>query len=126
MRSFDVTAAALALGVDTKWIDNVLSHHRLAGVAQGRQGIRRRLQPRAVTVLALALLLTDSMRLPLARALEIAHEAVLTRAPVNVGVILRLEVDIARLEREISRRLAAAAEAAPLVRRGRPPARRRH
>lgn len=124
MRSYDVTAAALALGVPAKWIDNVLSHHRVAGVVQSRQGVRRRLGPDAVLVLAVALELVDGLHLPLARALAVSAESVASRGPVHAGAHVSLGVDLRRVERDVTERLAAAAEAAPVRPRGRPRVRR--
>lgn len=125
MRSYDVTATALALGVHRKWIDNVLSHHQLDGVDHTRQGIRRRLAPAAVLVLAIALDLHRALGLPLARSLEVATQIAAGDGSVRAGRNVALEVDVVRLQGELAERLGAAAEAAPPRRRGRPPMRAR-
>ena len=124
MRSYDVTATALALGVPSKWVDNVLSHHRVPGVAQSRQGVRRRLAPDSVLTLGVALELIETLAMPAARAISVAAETVATRAPVRVGKLVELTIDLERVEREMAQRLASAAEAAPPRRRGRPLSRR--
>ena len=54
MRAYTVAASAFTLGVNTKWLDNVLSHHRVDGVFQQRQGISRRLTPAALLTLEIA------------------------------------------------------------------------
>lgn len=127
MRAYTVATVAIALRVPPKWIDNVLSHYRVRGVSQARQGIPRRLNPEAVTVLAVTLRLTEALRVPLGHALAVAAALVATsegEAQRELGRGGRLVFDLGSLENEVSALLADAAEIAPTPRRGRPPARR--
>ncbi len=52
-RAYTIATAALTLGTTAKWLDNVLSHNRVTGVAQERQGVSRRLTVEGLLVLAL-------------------------------------------------------------------------
>jgi len=122
MRAYTVATAAVALNVSGKWIDNTLSHYRVTGVVQSRQGVARRLTAEAVTVLAITLRLIRALRLPAAPALQIAqdlsrHGSTYSRE----GCEVRLDVEAIRAT--VARQLADAVEYTPVPRRGRPPAR---
>jgi hypothetical protein len=119
MRGYTVATAAVALGVSSKWVDNTLSHHRVAGVVQSRQGVARRLTIEAVTVLEITLRLMRALRIPAATALQVAQE--LSRresAWSREGCELRIDVDSVRST--VAQRLAEAVEYTPVPRRGRP------
>ena len=123
MRAYTVAATAIALGVNSKWVDNVLSHHRVPGVLQGRQGIARRVTPQALLVLDVALKLVRALALPLPRALETAHRLIAARED---GIQLRgvtsihLGADVKALADDLTIRLERAVEISPTPRRGRP------
>ncbi|HZI51858.1 MAG TPA: hypothetical protein VFE29_08535 [Terriglobia bacterium] len=124
MRAYTVAAVAVTLKVSPKWIDNVLSHHRIDGVSRTRQGVSRRLTPKAVTTLEIALQLLRSASLPVARALEIAHALAQSEenpARVSLSSSVAIVVDVASINAETARRLADAVEITPRPRRGRPP-----
>ena len=126
MRTHTVATVALTLNTSAKWIDNVLSHHELPGVTRARQGIPRRLNERAVLVLAIALDLASSLRLPLRPAIAIAGQLADTDGPVgrhrpDPGSSIELTVNLDEVAQDLARRLARAAEIAPTPRRGRPP-----
>jgi hypothetical protein len=61
-------------GRNRKWVDNVLSHHRVAGVHQARQGILRRVTPAGLLNLEIALSLGRVLGVPIARALDISND----------------------------------------------------
>ena len=122
MRAFDVTAAAIALEVTPKWLDNLLSHHQIPGVMGGRQGVRRRLQPQAVLLIAVVIRLCRELGMPVHRALGTA-EGLIEQGRVVGRDGLELRMDVTRLGWELDARLAEAAESATLRRRGRPPTR---
>src|SRR5687768_5622247 len=82
MRAYTVATAAVALGVRTKWVDNVLSHRSVPGVSQSRQGVTRRLTVEAVSVLEIALRLTRGFGIPLNRSLDLAVSAANRGSPV--------------------------------------------
>ena len=120
MRGYTVATVALALDVPVKWIDNTLSHHRVPGVVQARQGIPRRLTSEAVVVLETALRLIRSLEIPTARALRIAHELAATGESRHSTGMCEVWLDIAQVRTAMSSRLAYAVEISPVPRRGRP------
>jgi hypothetical protein len=103
-----------------KWIDNVLSHHTVAGVARSRQGVSRRLTPQAILGLEIAIRLSNALSIPIARSLELAARLVRERGELSAGKGLTLALDIEVIQAELAERLANAVEIAPLPRRGRP------
>lgn len=123
MRSYTIATAAVTLNVPEKWLDNTLSHHRVDGVIQSRQGVSRKLAPKGVLTLHLALRLIRSASMPLAPALALA--ARLANSEGNSiffvpGVYLT--VNLTQLSAELVSALAYAVEVTPVPRRGRPPA----
>jgi hypothetical protein len=122
MRAYTVATAAITLNVSRKWLDNALSHNRIEGVVQARQGISRKLSPHAVLTLHIALRLVEHLEMPLKRALTLADE--LARSGESggrtwrSGLSITLDLDLAT--QEINHRLAQAVEITPLPRRGRP------
>lgn len=126
MPSFDLAASAFALGVERKWLDNVLSHHEVEGTTRVRQGIQRRLGPATLLRIAVSKLLIEHLRLPISRALQIAQ--MVCASGTGEGAVapgLAVRVDVGALERGLTMRLREAAELIVPVRRGRPPKRRR-
>jgi hypothetical protein len=123
MRGYTVRAVAVTLGVPAKWIDNVLSHHRISGVSGGRQGVARRLSVQAVLILEIALRLINAYGLPLPKALELAARLVSTRSSrLTLDAQISLLADVDVIEGQVTDSLAQAVEVAPSPRRGRPPA----
>ncbi len=123
MRGYTVTAAAVTLRVAPKWLANVLSHHSVAGVRKGRQGIKRLIPPNALLDLEVALILTRSFFIPIGAALALARElresggeAVREHPPFPT-----IGLDLAAARSHLDRRLGDAIEAAPDRPRGRPP-----
>ncbi len=121
MRQYTVATVALALDVPVKWIDNTLSHHRVTGVLQARQGVSRRLSFNAVIVLETTLRLIRSLELPTAAALRIAHELVHTEHACALVGACEVRMDIGDIREAVAARLANAVEISPVPRRGRPP-----
>ena len=120
MRAYTVATAAVTLRMPAKWVDNVLSHHSIAGVAKARQGIARRLTPHAILNLEVALRLSDALSIPTARALELAQDLTARTGELSTGKGITLTLDIEAIQAELAERLAHAVEIAPLPRRGRP------
>ena len=123
MRGYTVAAAAVTLRVSPKWLDNVLSHHSVAGVRKGRQGIKRLIAPNALLDLELALILTRSFFIPIGAALALAREiresggqAVREHSPFPT-----ISLNLAVVRSHLDRRVGDAIEAAPDRPRGRPP-----
>jgi len=120
-RAYTIATAALALGVPTKWLDNTLSHYRVEGVHQMRQGLARRLTLEALVPLATSIALTRDLGIPLARALDLAHDIIASDGRIAFGNRLIISTDLAATRTDLLRQLDHAVEVAPLPRRGRPP-----
>lgn len=118
MRAYTVATVAVALHVNPKWVDNVLSHHTVRGVTQSRQGIARSLTEEAASVLEIALRLSRAFGIPIAQGLEIAHSLIIDGE--CKGDSCTLTVDASAIRRHVAARLADAVEYAPIPRRGRP------
>jgi len=126
LRAYTVAATAVTLEMPVKWVDNLLSHHRIAGVRQARQGVARHLTTEAILSLEIVLRLQRALELSTARALNIAER--LAGEGKSVGEVhlddgISISIDIARIRSELAARLAHAVEVTPSPRRGRPPAR---
>jgi len=121
VRAYTVTATAVTLGVTRKWIDNVLSHHRVEGVLREKQGIQRQVTPIGLLTLEIALGLGRSMNVPIGRALEMSNRLIAARGgEVAFGSSLELRADIESISRQLNYRLERALEMTPIPKRGRP------
>ncbi|MDQ6770565.1 MAG: hypothetical protein M3Z54_11330 [Gemmatimonadota bacterium] len=120
-RAYTVATAALALGTTAKWIDNVLSHNRVSGVAQERQGVSRSLAIEALLILALAVLLIQELGLTTPKAVEVAEGLVENEGRHSARQGLELALDLPAFRARLLEGLENAVEIAPVPRRGRPP-----
>lgn len=122
-RWYDVKTVALALDVQTKWLDNLLSHHSVRGVARQRQGVERRITDDGVLAIELVRRL-GLLGIGAARAVSIAQAALTTRGSGDLryvddsGIVLLFPAT--SIERRLRDRMIDAVEAAASVRRGRP------
>lgn len=119
-RAYTIATAALALGTSVKWLDNVLSHNRVPGVAQERQGISRRLTVEALLILALAVLLIQELGLPTSKAITLAEGLTRNDGRYSAHQGLNLNLDLASFRLQLLERLENAVEIAPIPKRGRP------
>lgn len=120
MRGYTVVTSAVALDVDYKWLDNLLSHHTVPGVRQARQGVSRTVSFDALRVIAIALELVRELQTPLPQALVWADRLASGENPAVAGNF-SLSMALEEVDRQLSDRLAYAVEVAPIPRRGRPP-----
>jgi hypothetical protein len=121
VRAYTVTATAVTLGVNKKWIDNVLSHHRVEGVLHEKQGIQRQVTPIGLLTLEIALSLGRSMSVPIGRALEMSNRLIAAKGgEVAFGASLKLRADVESISRQLNHRLERALEMTPIPQRGRP------
>jgi hypothetical protein len=120
-RAYTIATAALALGTSLKWLDNALSHNRVPGVAQERQGIARRLSVEGLVVLGLAVLLIQELGLPTQKAIALAERLASGEGRYLAQEGLSLALDLASFRAGLLERLENAVEIAPVPRRGRPP-----
>ena len=120
-RAYTIATAALALQTPVKWLDNALSHHKVAGVHQEKQGVARRLTIEGLLRLAVATILVRELGLPLPTAIEIAEVITHSDGHFTSTSGLRLELDLKTLRTTLLARLEHAVEIAPIPKRGRPP-----
>lgn len=120
-RAYTIATAALALGTSVKWLDNVLSHNRVSGVAQERQGISRRLTVEGLLVLALVVLLIQELGLPTLKAIGLAEDLAKNEGRYMAQQGLNIALDLPSFRIRLLERLENAVEIAPVPKRGRPP-----
>jgi hypothetical protein len=118
-RAYTVATVALALGVDSKWVDNVLSRFSLVGVMQSRQGVSRKISTEGALQLATILTLSEVLRVPVEAAIERSRQLA-ESGELFVGAGLYLRLDRREQLRDLQLRLEYAVEATPIPRRGRP------
>lgn len=121
-RAYTVATAALALGMPIKWVDNILSHNKLGGIRQERQGVARRLSVEGLLVLALTALLIRELGLSTTRAITTAERIIKGEGRHAGDQGLTVEIDLPAFHAGLLERLENAVEIAPVPRRGRPPA----
>jgi hypothetical protein len=125
-RAYSVAAAAFALEVAPRWLDNFLSQHTVPGVVAAERGVARRIPLSALVLVAIARDLQRELGVGLGRGLDAARRLVESDGdsgllPIGDAGVLR--VDVAALRRAIEDRLVIAMEILVAPRRGRPPAR---
>ena len=139
-RVYDIAVAALAIGVERKWLDNLTAQHSIPGTEHVARGVARRMSMRTLLTAAIVRDLNRGLGVPVERGVEVAS-SILGAQPspdagpqpgpdesspqphpmLPVAESLTLAVDVAGLEREIERRLLEAMETVVPRRRGRPP-----
>src|SRR4051812_34946526 len=120
-RAYTIATAALALDTSTKWLDNVLSHYRVVGVVQQRQGVARKLTIDGLLTLALIVVLVQELALPTQHAIKIAEELAGGAGKFRSPQGLHIELDLSAFRTALLERLERAVEIAPAPKRGRPP-----
>jgi hypothetical protein len=120
-RAYTVATAALALGVPIKWVDNILSHNKVPGIRQERQGIARHLSIEGLLVLAITALIMDELGLSTSKAIAVAEGIMKSGGRYVVRQELTIEIDLSAFRIDLIERLESAVEIAPIPRRGRPP-----
>ena len=120
-RAYTIATAALTLEKPAKWLDNTLSHIKIPGVRQEKQGVARRITIDGLLVLSIAALLINELGFSLIRAAKLAETLAnnngLYTSSGGVGIHLNLE----GLKSKLLERLEHAVEVAPIPKRGRPP-----
>lgn len=120
-RAYTVATAALALGTSSKWLDNTLSHYRVLGVVQQKQGVARRLSIDGLLTLAVTLALTNEFGSTVADAIKISEKLIAAGGRFTSQRGLRIDLDLQEFRDRLLLQLEQAVEVAPLPRRGRPP-----
>ena len=120
-RAYTIATAALTLEIPVKWLDNTLSHIKIPGVRQEKQGVARRITIEGLLVLSIAALLINELGLSLSRAARMAETLASNNgvyaSPGGVGI----QLDLEGLRFKLLERLEHAVEVAPIPKRGRPP-----
>ena len=120
-RAYTIATAALTLEMPAKWLDNTLSHIKIRGVRQEKQGVTRHITIDGLLILLITALLIVELGISLSRAARMAETLAnnngLYTSPGGVGIQLDLEA----LGSELLERLEHAVEVAPIPKRGRPP-----
>jgi hypothetical protein len=135
-RVYDIAVAALAIGVERKWLDNLTAQHTISGTEHVARGVARRLSMRSMLTAAVVRDLSRGLGVPVSRGVEAAgsligtdpsgeSSAPATGSRLQIGESMVLTVDLARIEREIERRLLEVMETMVPRRRGRPPRKER-
>jgi hypothetical protein len=121
MPSYNTASTATALHVSHKWLDNLLSHNKIAGVSQERQGISRRVSIEAVMVIALTKTLTQTAGLSTQPAVKLAEQLIQSQSgTVHLSPTVSIVVDVQALRHQTLTNLAHAVEVTPHPTRGRP------
>ena len=125
MAAYSIATTALALDIERKRLENILSRHDIPGTRQGRQGQARRLTREAVVNLAAIVQLENVLSIPAPVAAELVRKG--RELPRDVAGAVQLArgavallIDFAAIERALLAQLSAALEMAPRPRRGRP------
>jgi hypothetical protein len=120
-RAYTIATAALTLEMPAKWLDNTLSHIKIPGVRQERQGVARHITVDGLLILSITALLIDQLGLSLSSAAKTAETLAgndgLYTSPRGVGI----QLDLDGLRSKLLERLEHAVEVAPIPKRGRPP-----
>ena len=99
----------------------MLSHNRVSGVEQERQGVARRLAVEGLLILALAVLLIQEFELTTPMAIGVAEDLARNEGRHIARQGLNLALDLAAFRLQLLERLENAVEIAPVPKRGRPP-----
>jgi len=120
-RAYTIATVALTLEMPAKWLDNTLSHIKIPGVHQEKQGVARRITIDGLLNLSTAALLINELGISLSRAARIAETLASSNglyvSPGGVGI----QLDLEKLRFRLLERLEHAVEVAPIPKRGRPP-----
>jgi hypothetical protein len=123
-RTYSVRLIALTIGCGEKWVDNLLSHHTLAGVTQSRQGVERRVSDEGLVIIAATRMLAAELGMPLSKAVRVCTEAFRSRGvtdgAVVVGSGISVSIAFGAIESLLRARLVEAVETLGRVARGRP------
>jgi hypothetical protein len=121
-RAYHVGIATFVADADKKWVDNLLSHHRVPGVDYARQGLARRVSEIGIYHVALIRALTRDAGMGTALAVSLSARLLspdVSRVPMAPGLDLQFDRQV--FERQIDLAIAEAVEAVVPARRGRPP-----
>src|SRR5580704_4395697 len=100
MPFYNTSSTATALGISPKWLDNLLSHNKIEGVYQAKQGVARRLSVEAIATIAVTYQLAESVGLPVAQAVGLAEQLFASpQNSVTLSEAITLTLDRNEVER---------------------------
>jgi hypothetical protein len=120
-RAYTIATAALTLEMPSKWLDNTLSHVKIPGVLQEKQGVARRITIDGLLILSIAALLINELGISLSRAARLAETLASNNGLYTSPGGLAMQLDLEGLRFSLLERLEHAVEVAPAPKRGRPP-----
>jgi hypothetical protein len=120
-RAYTIATAALTLEMPSKWLDNTLSHIKIPGVLQEKQGVARRITIDGLLILSIAALLINELGISLSRAARMAETLASNNGLYTSPGGLAMQLDLEGLRFNLLERLEHAVEVAPAPKRGRPP-----
>jgi hypothetical protein len=120
-RAYTIATAALTLEMPSKWLDNTLSHIKIPGVLQEKQGVARRITIDGLLILSIAALLINELGISLSRAARLAETLASNNGLYTSPGGLAMQLDLEGLRFSLLERLEHAVEVAPAPKRGRPP-----
>jgi hypothetical protein len=120
-RAYTIATAALTLEMPAKWLDNTLSHIKIPGVLQEKQGVARRITIDGLLTLSIAALLIDQLGVSLSRAARMAETLASNNGLYTSPGGVDIRLDLEGLKSNLLERLEHAVEVAPIPKRGRPP-----
>jgi hypothetical protein len=119
MKTLSTNAAAAALGVERKTLDNILAREARSLLKSGSRGRSRRIPVSVLERVAVALILNRDAEIGLARGLELA-EGLLDESSISLGPLTTLAFDVTRLRKTLERSIDDALESIAEPTRGRP------
>src|SRR5471032_1570794 len=121
MKTLSTDAAAAALGVDRKTLDNVLAREARHLLREGSRGRSRRIPIPALERISVALILNRDVGITVARGLEVA-EKILGGASqqLQLGPLATLAFDVAKLRAALERSIEDTLESVAEPTRGSP------
>lgn len=121
MKTLSTDAAAAALGIDRKSIDNILSREARHLLPAGDRGRSRRIPIPALERISIALILSRDIGITIARGLDVAEKILGSAASrVELGPLSTLAFDLTKLRSALERSVSDALESVAEPTRGRP------
>jgi hypothetical protein len=121
MRTLSTASAAVAIGVDRKILDNILTRECRSIILTGRRGQSRQIPVAVLEQIAVAFILNRDLGVSIARGLEIAKQLADTpSSTMAVGSLGELKFDLSRLRQTLELSIDDALESVAEPIRGRP------
>jgi len=122
-RRYSIAVVALAADAPPKWVDNLLSQHRLPGIRSERRGVAREIDEAGALAIMVTRRLHADLEMTVARAVDCARQVIESRespSQIRLGHGISIVIDIPALERQLRHAIVAAMEGFVQPRRGRP------